>query len=259
MIHPSAIIDSSARLASDVTVGAHAIIEAGVVIGPGSTIAAQAIIKKNSVIGKNVHVDHFAVIGGNPQDLTFKTDIKSNVQIGDGTVIREHVTVHRATQPGLATVVGQNNLLMAGCHVAHDCSLGNNVILANGCMLGGHVQVGDHAFISGGVAVHQFCRIGTGSMTSGNAVITEDVPPHALAHSRNLLSGLNLVGMRRRGLSTAEITEVKKAYHAVYAPNGNCLSFAQAALQSGTYATHVALDFLNFFLGGKRGRFVQPE
>ena len=259
MIHCTAIIDPSARLASDVTVGPHAIIEAGVVIGPGSSIAAQAIIKKNSVLGKNVQVDHFAVIGGNPQDLSFKTDIKSNVQIGDGTIIREHVTVHRATQPGLATVVGQNNLLMAGSHVAHDCNLGASVILANGCMLGGHVQVGDHAFISGGVAVHQFCRIGGGSMTSGNAVITEDVPPNALAHSRNLLSGLNLVGMRRRGMSTLEITELKKAYHAVYAPSGNCLSLAQAALNSGDYTTTAALDFLNFFLGGKRGRFVQPE
>jgi UDP-N-acetylglucosamine acyltransferase len=259
VIHPTALIDATARLAPDVTVGAHAIIEAGVVIGPGSTIAAHAIIKKNTVLGKNVQVDHFTVLGGNPQDLSFKSDIKSNVQIGDGTILREHVTVHRATQPGLATIVGQNNLLMAGSHVAHDCVLGNHVILANGCMLGGHVQVGDHAFISGGVAVHQFCRVGTGSMTSGNAVITEDVPPHALAHSRNQVSGLNLVGMRRRGLSTAEITELKKAFHAVYAPNGNCLSFAQAALESGTFTTTVAQEFLNFFLGGKRGRFVQPE
>ena len=259
MIHPTALIDSTARLAPDVSVGAHALIEAGVVIGPGSTVAGHAIIKKNSVLGKNVHVDHFAVIGGNPQDLSFKTETKSNVQIGDGTVIREHVTVHRATQAGLATVIGQNNLLMAGAHVAHDCTLGDHVILANGCMLGGHVQVGDHAFISGGVAVHQFCRVGTGSMTSGNAVITEDVPPHALTHSRNTLSGLNLVGMRRRGLSNDEISEVKKAYHTVYAANGNCLTLAQVALSSGTYTTAVAQGFLNFFLGGKRGRFVQPE
>jgi len=259
VIHPSAQIHPSARLGNAVVIGPLAIIEANVSIGNECEINAQAIIKKGSVLGEKVKVDHFAVIGGDPQDIHFNASISSNVSVGDSTVIREHVTIHRATSEGGTTHIGKNNFIMAGAHVAHDCTTGNHVILANGCMLGGHVSVGDHAFISGGVAVHQFCRIGKGSMTSGNAVITEDVPPNGLAHSRNEISGLNLVGMRRRGLSNEVIAEIKKAYHYIYAPSGNYADLAQSTLKSGEFITPEALEFLNFFLGGKRGRFVRPE
>jgi len=240
-------------------IGAFAIIEADVLIGNHCEIAAHAVVKKGSILGQKVKVDHFAVIGGDPQDLHFKSSISSNVSVGDFTVIREHVTMHRATTEGGTTSIGKNNFIMAGAHVAHDCITGNHVILANGSMLGGHVNVGDHAFISGGVAVHQFCRIGGGSMISGNAVITEDVPPHGLAHSRNQISGLNLVGMRRRGLSNEVIAEIKRAYHWIYASQGNCATLAESALKSGTFMTLEAKEFLSFFLGGKRGRYVQPE
>jgi len=259
VIHPSAQIHPSARLGNAVVIGPLAIIEANVSIGNECEISAHAIIKKNSVLGDKVKVDHFAVIGGDPQDIHFNPSTSSNVSVGDSTVIREHVTIHRATSAGGTTTLGKNNFIMAGAHVAHDCTTGDHVILANGCMLGGHVNVGDHAFVSGGVAVHQFCRMGKGSMTSGNAVITEDVPPQGLAHSRNQISGLNLVGMRRRGLSNEVIAEIKKAYHWVYAPGGNCIALAESALKSGEFTTPEALEFLNFFLGGKRGRFVQPE
>jgi UDP-N-acetylglucosamine acyltransferase len=259
VIHPSAHIDPTAQLGNAVIIGPFAIIEAHVSIGNDCEIAAHAVIKKGSKLGDKVKVDHFAVIGGDPQDLHFKTSISSNVSIGDATVIREHVTIHRATTEGGATLIGKNNFIMAGAHVAHDCVTGDHIILANGCMLGGHVHVGDNAFISGGVAVHQFCRVGNGSITSGNAVITEDVPPHGLAHSRNQISGLNLVGMRRRGLSNEVIAEIKRAYHWVYTPQGNCISLAESALKSDNYATSEAKEFLSFFLGGKRGRYVQPE
>jgi UDP-N-acetylglucosamine acyltransferase len=203
-------------------------------------------------------VDHFAVIGGDPQDLSFDRSLRSGVHVGDRSVLREHVTVHRATRADTFTTIGADNLLMAGSHVAHDCTLGDAVILANGCMLGGHVQVGDRAFISGGVAVHQFCRIGGGSLTSGNAVITEDVPPEALAHGRNHLAGLNLIGLRRRGVSAEAMAELKRAFHAVYAPTKACVAQAQGELAAGNYHTSEARHFLEFFLGGKRGRFIQP-
>ena len=240
MIHPSAQIDPTAVLAKEVTIGPFAIIEAGVRLGQGCSISAHAIVKRGTVLGDGVKVDHFAVVGGDPQDLAFDAQIISRVEVGARTVIREHVTIHRAS------------------HVAHDCSLGKAVILANGCMLGGHVQVGDGAFISGGVAVHQFCRIGAGSLTSGNAVITEDVPPQALAHGRNELAGLNLIGLRRRAISAASITELKRAYHQVYSPGTTCTTQAQLAIDSGAYQSPEALDFLHFFLGGKRGRFASP-
>jgi len=258
VIHPNAQVHPAATLAPDVEVGAFAIVEAGAVLGPGCRLAAHAIVKAGAVLGAQVQVDHFAVVGGDPQDLSFDRAIASGVRLGDRTVVREHVTIHRATKPGTATVIGADGLLMAGAHVAHDCVLGDHVILANGCMLGGHVHVGDRAFISGGVAVHQFCRIGGGSLTSGNAVITEDVPPNALAYGRNECAGLNLIGLRRRGLPLETVAELKKAYHLVYAPGGNCAALAQAALAGGAFHTAEALAFLNFFLGGKRGRFVQP-
>ena len=258
MIHPSAQVHPSARLAPDVEVGPFAIIETGAALGAGCRIAAHAIVKARARLGAGVRVDHFAVVGGDPQDLSFDPATDSGTVIGDRTVIREHVTVHRATKAGENTVIGADGLLMAGSHVAHDCVLGDHVILANGCMLGGHVLVGDRAFISGGVAVHQFCRIGGGSLTSGNAVITEDVPPNALAYGRNDCAGLNLIGLRRRGLPLETVAELKKAYHLVYTPGGNCAALAQAGVTSGEYLSTEAQAFLNFFLGGKRGRFIQP-
>ncbi len=259
MIHPSAQVHPNARLAADVEVGPCAIVEAGATLGAGCRVASHAIVKAGAELGAGVRVDHFAVVGGDPQDLSFDPALVSGVFIGDRTVIREHVTVHRATKAGERTVIGKDGLLMAGSHVAHDCVLGDHVILANGCMLGGHVHVGDRAFVSGGVAVHQFCRIGGGALVSGNAVITEDVPPNALAHGRNLVAGLNLVGLRRRAVPAAAMAEIKRAYHAVYATQGACPALAQQALATGAYETAEARDFLNFFLGGKRGRFASPE
>jgi UDP-N-acetylglucosamine acyltransferase len=259
VIHPTAQIHPSALLGEQVEVGPYAVIEARTKIGRGARIAAHAIIKTGTELGEGVAVDHFAVVGGDPQDLSFDRSIVSGVHIGAHTVIREHVTIHRATKPDAQTLIGADCLLMAGAHVAHDCVLGEAVILANGCMLGGHVQVGDKAFISGGVAVHQFCRIGGGSLTSGNAVITEDVPPNGLAHGRNLLAGLNLIGLRRRAVPAPAVAELKRAYHAVYATFGACPTLAQKALAAGDYQTAEAHDFLNFFLGGKRGRFASPE
>ena len=258
MIHPSAQVHPSAQFDASTEIGAWAIVEADTVIGPGCQLAAHSIIKRGTRLGAGVRVDHFAVIGGDPQDLSFDRSLRSGVQVGDRSVLREHVTVHRATRADAFTTIGADNLLMAGSHVAHDCTLGDAVILANGCMLGGHVQVGDRAFISGGVAVHQFCRIGGGSLTSGNAVITEDVPPEALAHGRNLLAGLNLIGLRRRGVSAEAMAELKRAFHAVYAPTKACVAQAQGELAAGNYHTPEARYFLEFLLGGKRGRFIQP-
>jgi UDP-N-acetylglucosamine acyltransferase len=258
VIHPSAQLHPSARLAPDVAVGPFAIVEAGATLGAGCRIAAHAIVKARAELGAGVRVDHFAVVGGDPQDLSFDPATASGTRIGERTVIREHVTIHRAAKAGEHTVIGADGLLMAGSHVAHDCVLGDHVILANGCMLGGHVHVGDRAFVSGGVAVHQFCRIGGGALVSGNAVITEDVPPNALAHGRNLVAGLNLIGLRRRAVPAPAVAEIKRAYHAVYGAPGACATLAQQALAEGGYETAEARDFLNFFLGGKRGRFVSP-
>jgi len=258
MIHPLALVEPGAQVAGDATVGPFAVVESGAVVGQGCVLAAHAIVRRGCVLAAGVRIDSFAVLGGEPQDLGFDRATPSGVEIGANTVIREHVTVHRATKAGTATRVGAHNLLMAGSHVAHDCVLADHVILANGSMLGGHVEVGARAFVSGGVAVHQFCRIGGGALVSGNAVITEDVAPASLAHGRNELSGLNLVGLRRRNLPPETIAELKRAYHAVFTPGTSCAGQAQTALDSGIYRSAEAAEFLRFFLGGKRGRFASP-
>ena len=259
MIHPLAVVSPRAKLDPSAQAGPWAVIEGDAAVGPGCALAAHAVIKAGVRLLERVSVDHFAVMGGAPQDLSFDHAVESLTVIGAGTSVREHVTVHRATQPGGATTVGAGCLLMAGSHVAHDCRIGDKVILANGCMLGGHVEVGDSAFISGGAAVHQFCRIGAGAMISGNAVITEDVPPQVIAHGRNEVSGLNLVGLRRRGVQAEAVAELKRAYHAVFGPGTDCAGLAARALEEGGYRSAEAREFLQFFLGGRRGRFTSPR
>lgn len=258
MIHPLALVEPGAQVASDARIGPFAVVESGASVGPRCQLAAHAVVRAGARLSAGVRVDSFAVVGGDPQDLSFDAATPSQVILGEDTVVREHVTVHRATKPDGATRVGARCLLMAGAHVAHDCVVADDVILANGCMLGGHVEVGARAFVSGGVAVHQRCRIGSGALVSGNAVITEDIAPAALAHGRNLLAGLNLVGLRRRGLPATTVSELKRAYHAVFAPGASCASLAEAALATGEFRSPEALEFLNFFLGGKVGRFACP-
>lgn len=258
MIHPAACVEPGAVVPEGCRIGPFAVVEAGARLGPGCVLAAHAVVRASARLGSGVRIDSFAVVGGDPQDLAFDPATPSWVEVGDGAVLREQVTVHRATLAGSATRVGERCLLMAGAHVAHDCQVGSGAILANGCMLGGHVEVGDQAFVSGGVAVHQFCRIGRGALISGNAVITEDVAPQLLAHGRNEVAGLNLVGLRRRGASPAAIAELKQAYRTVFEPGSSCADRARAALASGAPSTGEAAEFLRFFLGGRRGRFAGP-
>jgi UDP-N-acetylglucosamine acyltransferase len=259
MIHPAALVEPGAEIGDGCRIGPFAVVEAGARLGPGCVLAAHAIVRSSATLGAGVRVDSFAVVGGDPQDLAFDRASATRVEVGDGSVLREHVTVHRATAPGGATRIGAGCLLMAGAHVAHDCQVGSGAILANGCMLGGHVEVGGQAFVSGGVAVHQFCRIGGGALVSGNAVITEDVAPQLLAHGRNEVAGLNLVGLRRRGASPAVIAELKQAYRTVFEPGASCADQARRALAGDAFATPEGRAFLEFFLGGRRGRFASPR
>ncbi len=235
-----------------------AIIEDGATLGAGCIVHAYACIKRHCVLGEGVVVHSFAVLGGDPQDLGFDPTRTSGVRIGDRTVIREHVTVNRATKDGGATEIGSDCFLMASSHVAHDGRLGERVILANSVLLAGHVQVGDRAFLGGGAAVHQFTRIGEGTMLSGLARITRDVAPFLMAAERDEVIGLNLVGLRRRGTAAPALAELKGAYGEVFAPTGNLRELAAAALASGRYQGEEALRFLRFFEGGKRG-FIRPQ
>ncbi len=240
LIHPTAIIQDGARL------------------GAGCVIHAHAVITRHCELGDAVVVHPFAVIGGDPQDLSFDPARQSGVRVGARTVIREHVTVNRATKAGEFTEVGADCFLMTACHVAHDCRIGNRVVIANAVLLGGHIQVGDRAFLGGGAVIHQFCRIGEDVMIGGGARISQDVPPFCMATERNALIGLNLVGLRRRGIKRDVLLDIKRALHRLDAPVGNLRDIAAAALAGDEFNTAEARKFLEFYQGGRRG-FVRTR
>jgi UDP-N-acetylglucosamine acyltransferase len=234
-IHPTALIEDGARL------------------GVGCVVHPYALISRHCELGDGVVVHPFAVIGGDPQDLSFSANTQSGVRIGARTVIREHVTISRATKAQASTEVGSDCFLMAACHVAHDCRVGNRVVIANAVLLGGHVQVGDGSFLGGGAGIHQFCRIGEGAMIGGAARISRDIAPFTLATGRNAVIGLNTVGLRRRGIERDVINEIKRAFRALRTPVGNLREIAAITLQQGNFTSVEARTFLEFFKGGRRG------
>ena len=216
-IHPSAVVEVGVELGAKVSVGAGAFIETGAQIGADCVIGPHAVIFKHVTLGPRCRVHANAVLGDLPQDLAFK-DSESFVRIGADCIIREGVTIHRGTKPGTATVVGDHCFLMANSHLAHNVQLGRHVILANGVLLAGYVEVGDNVFFGGGVGVHQFVHIGRLVMVQGLAGISQDVPPFCTMHgtTMNSVAGLNIVGLRRAGLTPEQRLEIKRAFKLLY-------------------------------------------
>lgn len=258
MIHPTAIVGRTVTVPEDCEIGPYSILEEGVALGPGCRLGAHVVLRQGTLLGEGVVVHAGAVIGGEPQDLAFDRSIPSGVTIGDQVVIREAVTISRSTQAGGQTVVGPRCYLMATSHVAHDCKLAERVVLANATLLAGFVTVGKYTFIGGGAGVHQFCRIGESVMLGGNASISLDLPPFTIAADRNRLSGLNLVGLRRRGFAAEVVADLKRAFAAVYRSGGNLRQAAATALEGNLAVTPEGISFLRFFAEGKRG-FARPE
>lgn len=221
MISELAYIDSGAKLADNVTVQPFAYIEADVEIGEGTVIASGAKILNGARIGKGCSIHSGAVISGTPQDLKFDGE-RTTCEIGDNTTIRECVTINRGTKSRGKTVVGSDCLIMAYAHVAHDCILGNRVILVNNVSIAGEVEIGDWAILAGHVAVHQFVRIGKHSMVAGGSLVVKDVPPYITAgHSPVQFAGLNVIGLRRRGFTAAQITHMQEIYRILFQSNMN--------------------------------------
>jgi len=209
-------VDAKARLGVGVKVEAFARIDAGVCLGDYCVVRTGAVLRSGVRAGCHNEFCEHAVIGGPPQHAARPADVGS-VEIGDHNVFREGVTIHVSLKPDNITLVGDHNYIMAGGHIGHDVLLGNNVIFANGSMLGGHVTIEDRAFISGGVAVHQFCRVGRLAMVGGHARVTQDIPPYMMVDGiSGCIVGLNTVGLRRSGHTTAEINELKAAYRVIY-------------------------------------------
>lgn len=249
-IHPTAAVDPGAQLGAGVSVGPFAVIEADTLIGDGCRIGAHAVIRRYTRLGACTRVWEHAVLGAEPQDVKFG-DFPSYLEIGVDNLIREGVTIHRSSEKDGRTVVGDANFLMANCHVAHDCRIGNRVIVANGALLAGYVTVGDRAFVSGNVVVHQFARIGTLAMVSGLARISQDCLPYMVTEgSPARARALNLVGLRRAGLSAGEIGALKQAFR-VLLRSGLRLPEALAELESAT--TPQVRELVAFVRSAKRG------
>jgi UDP-N-acetylglucosamine acyltransferase len=213
---PFSYIHPQAELADNVVVEPFVSISKDVVIGEGTWIGSHVTIMEGARIGKNCKIFPGAVISAVPQDLKFKGE-KSEVHIGDNVVIREYVTINRGTENTRKTVVGQNTLLMAYVHVAHDCIIGKNCVLANNVNLAGHVEIGDFAILGGGVNIQQFCKVGRHSILSGGTLVNKDIPPYVrAARHPTCYAGVNSIGLRRRGFSTEAINSILEIYRILY-------------------------------------------
>lgn len=215
-IHKTAIVASDAKISDGVEIGPYCIVGSRVKIGKGTKLQSHIVIEETE-IGSGCTVYPFTSIGLPPQDIRYKGE-KTKVKIGNDNIIREYITIHRASVSGdKVTKIGNNNFLMAYAHIAHDCNIGNNIIIANATTLAGHVVIEDYAFIGGMVAIHQFARIGAFSMIGGFSAISQDIPPFTTASGeRAKLYGLNAVGLKRRNFDEATISALKKAYKTVF-------------------------------------------
>jgi UDP-N-acetylglucosamine acyltransferase len=251
-IHPTAIVHPGAELAEDVSIGPYAIIEDGVLIGSGCKIGPFAFLATGARLGSRVQLFNGAVVATVPQDLKFRGE-PSIVEIGDNTILREYVTIHRGTEVTGRTVVGANCFLMAYSHVAHDCVVGPKVIMANSVNLAGHVHIEENATIGGIVPVHQFVRIGRHSFIGGGFRVTKDVPPYILAAGEPIkFTGLNFVGLKRRGFSVEALTALKQAYTLIY---NNDLNVSQgiARIRDEMQVTPEIQNVIDFIEHSERG------
>ena len=218
MIDPLARVAPGARLAPDVKVGPWTVIGDDVEIGPGCVIGSHCMLKGPTRIGANNKIYSFCSIGEDPQDKKFDPAVEVRLEIGEGNTIREYVSINRGTPGGGGvTRVGNNNWIMAYCHIAHDCLVGNNTIFANNATLAGHVEIHDYAILGGFVGVHQFCRVGESSFAAISAVVVKDVPPFFMVEGNTARArAVNREGLKRRGFEAAAIEAVKRAYKTLY-------------------------------------------
>ncbi|MFZ1289365.1 MAG: acyl-ACP--UDP-N-acetylglucosamine O-acyltransferase [Melioribacteraceae bacterium] len=251
-IHQTALIASKAQIGNGTIIGPYTIVEDDVIIGENCIIGPNVGIYEGARIGNRVKIYQGASVANHPQDLKFANE-ESVFEIGDDSVIREFVTLHRGTKESKISKVGKNCLLMAYAHVAHDCLVGNNCILANGVQLGGHVELGDWVILGGGSLVHQFGKVGQHVMVGGGYRVVVDVPPYVLAAGDPLkFEGLNTIGLRRRGFTNDEISKLKNLYNIIFMQELN-LSQAKEKIQNEFPDDKLADSILTFLEKSKRG------
>ena len=248
-IHPTAIVEDGAQIGAEVEIGPYAVIGSGAVIGDRCRIQAHAVIEGSVKMGADNLIGYGAIIGAVPQDLSFDPKTKSSVEIGNRNAIREYCTIHRGSIESSATIIGDENFLMVGNHLGHNCILGNGVVMANDCLMAGNVRIDDRAFIGGGSRFHQGIRMGRLVMAEGR--FTKNLPPF-LSAAKNEVYGFNIVGMRRANFSAAERDEIKRAFKLLYRSG---LNTKQALVQAAqTEFGPVGREFFEFVANaGKRG------
>lgn len=252
MISPLAYVSPDAQIGKDVEIGPFTVIHSNVIIGDGCKIGSNATICEFTQLGKNCQVFPSAVIGAIPQDLKFKGE-ESWAIIGDNCVLREFVTIHRGTASKGKTVVGNDNLIMAYCHIAHDCLLGNNIIMSNVTQLAGEVEIDDFAIIGGGTLVHQFSHIGSHVMIQGGSKVNKDIPPFAIAAREPIaFCGINSVGLNRRGFTPEQIHTIQEVYRLLY-NNGMNTTQALAHIEATMPQTPERDIIVSFVRASSRG------
>lgn len=217
VVHPSAVVDPRAKLAEGVEVGPFSYVGPDVELGENVVLQSHAVVTGHTHLGAGSRIFPFASVGGEPQDKKFAGE-PTRLAIGRDNVIRENATIHVGTPAGGGcTRLGDDNLIMNGAHIAHDCQIGSHTIIASFCGIAGHVEVQDHAVLGAFTGVHQFARVGESVMTAANSMLSLDAPPFAMvAGDRARLVGINLVGLRRRGLDRAAVQRLKRAYHLIF-------------------------------------------
>lgn len=251
-IHATALVDPTARLGEGVQIGPYCVVGRDVEIGDNTMLASHVVLEDRTVVGKNCQIAPGAVLGGAPQDLAYQGEL-TRVRIGDHNLIREYVTINRATGEGNETVVGDHCFLMAYSHLAHNCLVGNHVILANAVQIAGYVQLGDYAFVGGGCVVHQFVKIGRMAFLGGASATRQDLPPFSMNDNRpSTVQGINSVGLKRRGLTAEQRQRLKKAFYYLFFSGLNQTQAIEAIRQNLEIDNHVQ-ELLDFVATSKRG------
>jgi len=252
-VHPTALVDSKATLGAGVRIGAFAVVGPEATLGAGAEIGHHCVLEGRVEIGERVTVGHGSLLGGRPQDLKFRDDTPSGVRIGADTTIREYVTVHRATSAGGWTEIGRECLIMVMSHVAHDCRIGDGVIVINFAGITGHCEIGERATIGGYAGLVPFTRVGAHAYVGGWSRVNADVPPYVLAEGNPAAAhGINVIGLRRAGISAADRRLLQDAYRLLYR-SGLSPRRAVERMREELPAAPLVNDLLDFIAGARRG------
>ena len=256
-IHPTSVIGPDVELGASVEIGPLCLLEGKIRVGPRTRLIGHVTILGITELGADNVLHPGSVIGDEPQDLTY-TGVARSVKIGDRNIFREFTTVHRGSEHGDVTIMGDDNFMMQNAHVAHDCRVGNSTIIAGGALLAGWVELGDRALVSGNCVVHQYTRIGRLAMMRGLSRTSRDVPPFCIMDGTHTLRGINVVGLKRAGVPTKSIQALRKAFTILFGTRQN-LKLAIERLEKSTVLTPEVIELVNFIRAAKRGVAFGPH